>query len=360
MSFFKNYIPILIKNGHTVDIACNNSITKVIDLYTQLGCNIYSLSCARSPFSFGNIKAIKQLERIVEEGKYDIVHCHTPIAAAITRLACKKVRKSGTRVIYTAHGFHFYEGAPKINWLIYYTIEKLCSRYTDTLITINTEDYKLASARFDIKEIYHVPGVGIDISKLSDVICDVEAKKAEIGIPDSAKIILSVGELNSNKNHVTVIKALANLKRNDLHYVIAGRGPLEAELLKLATDFGVSERVHLIGYRNDVAELYQIADIFVFPSFREGLSVALMEAMACGLPCVVSKIRGNVDLIEDGLGGYYVSPNNIHEFSTKIAQIIDSKDIALSMSQHNKEKIKSFTFETVNKMLDRIYFKRQE
>ena len=151
MNFFKSFIGELISEGHTVDIACNNSKSPVPEIYSDWGCNIYPISCTRSPMNKGTVKAISELKKIVAENKYDIVHCHTPIAAMCTRLACKDLRKNGVRVIYTAHGFHFYNGAPKKNWLMYYPVEKICAKYTDTLITINKEDYEFAKKKMKAK-----------------------------------------------------------------------------------------------------------------------------------------------------------------------------------------------------------------
>ena len=147
MIFFKGLVKELIDVGHIVDIACNEETHKVPDCYREWGCKVYEIDCSRSPLSNGNIRAIRELKRIVYENHYDIVHCHTPIAGACTRLACKDFRKYGVKVFYTAHGFHFYKGAPIKNWLLFYPIEKLCSRFTDTLITINKEDYSLAKKR---------------------------------------------------------------------------------------------------------------------------------------------------------------------------------------------------------------------
>ena len=141
MGFFTSIVEELLKAEHTVDVATNLNIGKLPDCYREWGCKIYPISCTRSPFNKGTIAAIKEIRKIVREGDYDIVHCHTPIAAMCTRLACRKLRKNGLKVFYTAHGFHFYKGAPLKNWLLYYPIECLCAHWTDTLITINREDH---------------------------------------------------------------------------------------------------------------------------------------------------------------------------------------------------------------------------
>lgn len=293
MCFFKSLIKELIEEGNTVDIACNESDYKVDDYYRELGCRIYPVNWTRSPLSFSNIGAIKELKRIVQENRYDIVHCHTPIAGACTRLACKSLRKNGVKVFYTAHGFHFYKGAPLLNWLIYYPIEKSCSRYTDVLITINREDYELARQKMKAKRIEYVPGVGIDVGHFRDTVTDRTAKRKEFGFSDDDFLLLSVGELNANKNHQIVINALAKTQDPHIHYVIAGEGELHGFLEDLARKLGVADQVHLIGYRNDVADLYKMADVDVFPSIREGLGLAALEGMAAGLPLICSDNRGS-------------------------------------------------------------------
>ena len=212
MPFFKSYIKKLIDEGHTVDLASNITQSPIPSYYTEWGCKIFPIECARSPINIGNIKAILHIKKIVEENHYDIVHCHTPVAAACTRIACSTARKKGTKVIYTAHGFHFYTGAPLKNWILYYPVEKICSYWTDIIITINTEDYERAKKNFSAANIKYVPGVGIDVEKFENTTIDVEKKRRQIGIPADAFCLLSVGELNNNKNHQIVIKALANIK----------------------------------------------------------------------------------------------------------------------------------------------------
>ena len=350
MSFFEDMIKQLTDEGYVVDIATNEFNRPVPDFYRTNGYKIFSLSCSRFPLNKGNIKAVKEIREIVSNGNYDIVHCHTPIAGAVTRLACRKFRKNGLKVFYTAHGFHFYKGAPFKNWLIYYPIEKLCSRFTDVLITINHEDYELAKKKMKAKRIEYVPGVGIDVEKFSNAVVDRAAKRSELGIPEDAFLLISVGELNENKNHQVVIRALAQLNNPNIHYMIAGKGPLDEQLKLLSQKLGVENQVHLLGYRNDVAELYKTADVNVFPSIREGLPVALMEAMACGVPCVASRIRGNADLLPNEL---LFDPKPINDVVKAIKEVFsdDLEDII----NKNKEKIAEFDISIVNAIMRNVY-----
>ncbi len=352
-SFFKPHIEMLVKEGNTVDIACNCNGLEIDGFFDELGCNSYQIDFSRSPLSKDNIKAYGQLKKLIEQGGYDIVHCHTPNASMITRLVCRKFRrKNGLKVFYTAHGFHFYKGAKKLNWMLYYPIEKFCARFTDKLITINKEDYSLAKARFKAKEILYVPGVGVDFSRFFEATVDKAEKRKEIHIPQDAFLLFSVGELNENKNHQLVINALAKINNPDIHYAIAGVGEKEAYLLDLAKDLDICDKVHLLSYRTDVMELYQSADVFVFPSIREGLSVSLMESMASGLPVVCSRIRGNVDLIGEK-NGFLFSPYSVDECKTAIESTLhcDLNDI----SENNLKKITNFSQTIVLEKMRDIY-----
>ena len=351
MGFFNSYVKTLIGDGHTIDIATNEKDSRVPECYREWGCKIHHIDTSRSPLSMGNLKAIKQIKRIVASGNYDIVHCHTPVAAMCTRLACRKVRKKGTRVIYTAHGFHFFKGAPLKNWLIFYPVEKVCARFTDVLITINKEDYELAKIKLRAKRVEYVPGVGIDTEAFAASSVDVSEKRREIGVPDGARLLLSVGELNANKNHKTVLEAMKLIGDDSIHYAIAGKGALRDELGALADELGIGQRVHLLGYREDVRELYHAADVFVHPSYREGLPVSVMEAMASGLPVVASRIRGNVDLIKEG-GGILVSPADTNGFAEAIRTALADGS---AMGEYNKNAINDFSFDVVEKMLEEIY-----
>lgn len=349
MGFFKSFIKGLLDEGHTVDIATNETTSPVAECYREWGCRVFPISTSRSPLKWGNVKAIGEIRRLVLAEGYDIVHCHTPIAAVCTRLACKKARKKGTRVIYTAHGFHFYKGAPRKNWMIYYTAEKLCARHTDVLITINEEDYALAQRKLKAKRVECVPGVGVDLSRFGEKSGAREAKRAEIGAGDRI-LLLSVGELNENKNHETVLRALPALP--DAVYAVAGVGNKREELLALAESLGVRDRFHLLGYRSDVKELLEAADVFVFPSFREGLSVSVMEAMASGLPVVASRIRGNTDLVADG-GGRHFDPHSSEDCLRALKEVLEGDRAA--MGEYNARRAEQFGESPVYARMREIY-----
>ena len=355
MGFFKSFIKKLTDDGNQVELACNNT-ANVPEFYVENGFKIHSIDCSRAPINKGNFKAVKQLKKIVENGHFDIVHCHTPIAAACCRIACRKARKNGTKVIYTAHGFHFYKGAPFKNWLIYYPIEKICSHFTDVLITINTEDYALAQKKMNAKSIQYVPGVGIDIKRFSECVINREEKRKELGIPEDAMLLLSVGELNKNKNHETVIKALAKIHNSNIYYLIAGKGGLEYYLNELIENLDLNNNVKLIGYRADIAELYKAADICVLPSIREGLPVAVMEGMAAGLPLIVADNRGTRDLCQNNINGLVCNTFSSDEFADAINKLWNDTSLRRKMGNENLNAAGNFDIKKVNSIMNKIYF----
>ena len=362
--FEMNNVRILQQLGYEVHYAANYKMPAYGEDNRRLkGTEIkrHQIDFVRSPYEIkANIKAYQQLKALEENIHFDLIHCHTPMGGMLARLCSKKYRKDGTKVIYTAHGFHFYEGASLKNWLLYYPVEKLCSRWTDVLITINREDYDLAKKKMHTKTVEYVRGVGIDTEKFGKGKKEEnrECIRAELGIPKEAVLLLSVGELNKNKNHETVIRAVAKLpeiKEDKVYYAIAGKGELEEWLRKLIRNLGLESQVFLLGFREDMAVLYHAADIFLFPSKREGLSVALMEAMASGLPCIASKIRGNIDLLEDGKGGYLCQEDDIKGFAQKIEVLVKNMKVKEKFGYYNQEKIKKFNLYAVNEKMRKIY-----
>lgn len=343
MDFFPSLIRDLVEAGHHVDIACNDNLAPVSQIFTNLGCRISTIGCTRSPFHPGSLKAIRQLKSLVQREQYDIVHCHTPVAAFCTRLACRKLP---CKVVYTAHGFHFYKGAPLKNWLLFYPAEKLCAHFTDVLITINREDYALARNKMKAKKIVYVPGVGIDLEQFQPGSHSLTRESLEI--PAKNRVILSVGELSARKNHQVLIRAAAQLQNVTL--LIAGIGSQESQLKELARSLDVD--VRFLGYRKDIAALCGICDLFVLPSFQEGLPVALMEAMACGKAVSCSAIRGNTDLV-DADGGTLFDPGSAESCHQALHDAL-SGDLA-GMGRHNRQTVNAFSIEAVNQQMLEIY-----
>lgn len=360
-------IYLLLKQGYEVDVACNMesgstiSQEKVAEMKRNLksmNVNIYHIPIPRNVTAFSDIfRSVSITKKIMNERKYDLVHCHSPIGGIICRLAnrfCKNYKK--TKMIYTAHGFHFYKGAPLKNWLIYYPVEKLCAHFTDILITINKEDYALAKRKLKAKQIEYVPGVGIDTERFSECVINKAEKRKELAIPEDAMLLLSVGELNKNKNHETVIKALAKLHNPDIHYLIAGKGKLEDYLNDLIKSLNLENNVKLIGYRTDIAELYKAADICVFPSIREGLGLAAIEGMAAGLPLIVADNRGTRDFCQNNINGLVCNTFSSDEFADAINKLWNDTSLRRKMGNENLNAAGNFDIKKVNSIMNKIYF----
>lgn len=295
--FHLPYLKWFKKRGYEVHVAAKNDFINEPCIIPNCD-KYYDVKFARFPFSKTNIKAYKQLKKLIQENNYDIIHCHTPVAGVLTRLAARK--NKDTTVIYTAHGFHFFKGAPLLNWLIYYPVERFCARFTDKLITINKEDYERAK-QFKLRKngkVYYVPGVGIDLDKIENIKVDIKKKKTELGIQENIPVLLSVGELNKNKNHEIVLQALSELEDKKFIYLICGRGVLKEYLERKIQELHLENKAKLLGYRSDVIKILKTADLFIFPSKREGLPVSVIEAMAAGLLVIASNVRGNRDLID--------------------------------------------------------------
>ena len=357
-------IEVLQKQGYEVHVACNffsgntapaEEIADYRKQWAETGVIAHHIGFLRSPFSLKSFKIYAETKKLIRQGGFDLIHCHTPIVSVFTRLAARKLRKNGkTKVIYTAHGFHFYGGAPLINWLIYYPIEKLMAPLTDVLVTINKEDHRRAVRSLRAKHVVYAEGVGVDTEAIICEPAQTEQIRQELGMQPGDLLITSVGELNSNKNHAAAMRALTQCKTKNVHYAVAGIGEGRAALETLAEELGLSQRVHLLGFRTDVYQLLKTSDIFVFPSLREGLSVALMEAMACGLPAVVSNIRGNCDLIDEGQGGILCPSDDAEAFAAAIDKLAEDAALRQEMGEYNKEKIKAFDKHVVCQKIEDI------
>lgn len=313
----------------------------------------HEIPIARSPFSKSNIKAYKMLKEIIKSNDYDIIHCHTPMGGMLARLAASSV-KSKAKVIYTAHGFHFYKGAPALNWIIYYPIEKFMSYKTDCLITINKEDYEFSKKHFTHPDIKLVDGVGYNCEKFFYTETEEKQKiRKEKGFSYDEKLIIYVAEMNKNKNQSMLIEALKYIPYARL--IIVGADNYNGEYKKYAEESGVDERVDFFGHREDVDQLLKMSDVCAASSLREGLPVNIMEAMACGLPVVAADNRGHRALINSGVDGYLVEQNNSKEMSEKINGLFDNSQLYQTMSKNAAENIKRFSKENVLLQMEKIY-----
>lgn len=357
MQFHLPYIQSMHDRGWRTAVAGKNDYENPDDCQIPNCDEYFNVPFARNPLHKDNLRAYRQLKEIIDSGSFRVIHCHTPVGGILTRLAARRARKQGTKVFYTAHGFHFFKGAPLKNWLLYFPAEWLCAFFTDVLITINREDYAFAQKHMHAKRVVYLPGVGVDTSKLGIS----RERRAEIrqrlGVGEDDFFLLSVAELTPNKNHSMVLDALAILRNPHIRFISAGRGECMEAMLEKTKQLNLTDTVSFLGYRSDAKELYAAADAFVFPSFREGLSLALMEAMASGLPAIVGKIRGNTDLISDGVEGIY-TPLTAEGLAKSIDRMYRDADLRRRCGEAAKQKVQTFSLENVLAQMDDLY--RQE
>lgn len=356
--FNMNNIETLESLGYSVDVACNfgkeNPISKnEIDTFKSIlnkkNINVFETNCPR------NILKIKKMFKTYIELKklanndYDIVHTQSPIGGVLCRLAFRNARKKGTKIVYTAHGFHFYKGGPILSWILFYPLELLCSRYTDVLITINQEDYLLAKTKMKAKKIKYIHGVGVNIQNAKNTKVDVTKIRNRIGINDKIIWVLTVGELSQRKNQKKLIEAVSLI--DNIYLTIVGKGPLKDDLQQYINDNDLGNKVKLLGFRTDVIDLCASCDLFAFPSFQEGLPVALMEAMSAKKPVICSNIRGNVDLIRNK--EFLFDPNSNYEIKKAIENITKENWKEIGLENYNF--VSKFDIKNVNMEMKSIY-----
>lgn len=358
--FEMNDVKILQENGYTVHYASNfkNPVYDIDEKKLQeMGLVLHHIDICKSPFHvIKNAGACLKLRKIIKKEQIRLVHCHNPMGGVLGRLAALLCRRK-VCVIYTAHGFHFYKGAPKKNWLLYGTAERLLAHCTDRLITINHEDYENAK-RFGLRrggKVEYIPGVGVDIAKFRKIEELRPGKRRELALPEGAFHVVSVGELNENKNHKAVIRAIARLGGNDIYYSICGSGPLEIQLQEEIKALGLQQRVRLLGYRTDVAEVLQSADCFAFPSKREGLGIAAIEALACEVPMIAADNRGTREYVRDGGNGIMCDANSEQDFANAICRLKESVSLRRQLAEGCRQTAERFSIEATDKIMRRIY-----
>lgn len=358
--FEMNNVKILQELGYEVHYAANYNMPVYTDNNDRLdgtGIVQHQIDFVRSPYHIRkNIKALRQLVTLMRRVKFSLVHCHTPMGGVLGRIAAHKTNTKP--VIYTAHGFHFYTGAPIWNWLFFYPVERWISRWTDSLITINQEDYKRAKT-FPVRgNVEYVSGVGIEVEKYQNIQVDRKLVREKLGVPEDAFLMISVGELNKNKNHRVVIDAIYMLRDKNIYYILCGKGPEKERLNKIIKQYGLNSQIKMLGFRQDIPELLNSSDCFVFPSKREGLSVAVMEAMAVGLPIIASDIRGNRDLVKHGVNGYLCKCENKEQFKKKIFRIKNiSEEKIEKFKKVNRILSNTWEIELINSHMKKIYIK---
>lgn len=314
----------------------------------------------RSPFTISNIRAYKQLKQIIDRENYDIIHTHTPVGSVVTRLAARRACSRGTRVIYTAHGFHFFTGAPLLNWLIYYPTERFMARYTDTLITINDEDYKRAKRAFKT-DVRYVPGVGVDPDRFKPRLTKKQRNdlRLSLGLKSDDFVMIYPAELNKNKNQTMLIMAMEKLVAVNpyIHLLLPGKDSMNGFHSRLIKEKGLQNNIHLLGYRTDIPQLLMASDLSVSASYREGLPVHIMEAMTAGLPVITTECRGASELVKNHENGYVVKINNVYDFSSAVKNIYDEEK-RKEMAKNSKRRSVNYKLATIKTILAKIYEER--
>lgn len=358
--FHKPLVEVLHAHGCEVHVAARDNLAEKNGLKLDFVEKVYDVPFSRSPKSMDNVKAYRQLERIIDEIDYDIVHCNTPMGGIVTRLAARKARKNGTKVYYTAHGFHFYKGAAKKNWIVFYPIEKFFSRLTDKLITITAEDYKLASQKFHC-QVERIHGVGVDETRYFPV-DDVTKKKLrnEMGYGEEQKIVLCVGELLPNKNQTIAIHMMKEIVKqySDAQLLLAGNGPEKERLEQEIVKCNLHDNVQMLGYCIHLQDYQHIADVVVSCSKREGLPLNIVEAMLSENPVVASNNRGHRELIQNDENGFLVDIDGENEMSERVLLLLENSEKRSKISFNAKNYACQYTFQCVKEELQKIYFHR--
>ena len=356
LAFHTPYLKYFKDNGYEVHVATNGD--------EEIPCcdKKIKISFERSPFKLGNLRAIKQLKKVINEEKYDLIHTHTPMGSVVTRLASRKARKQyKTRVIYTAHGFHFFKGAPKSYWLMFYPVEKFLARYTDDLITINKEDYELAKKKFKTK-VHYIPGVGIDPKKFDIKMTEKEKEELRktLGIKKDDFVMIYPAELNANKNQILLINMMEKLtkKYNNIHLLLPGKDSYEGHYQRIVEKKNLQNNIHFLGFRKDIPQLLKISNVSVSTSLREGLPVNIIEAMYSELPIVATKCRGMSDLIKNNQNGFLIEKNLEKQFTDTIEKIYLKKIELEKIKNKNKKDSKKYLLDNILKEYIKIYEKK--
>ena len=368
-----SYIHILQSLGYKVDVVADfknpGTITseRAENLKTSLinmDVRVIDIAIPRSLSLSAVLSAYEEVKKLIKAEQYDLIHCHSPIGGAICRLAARVGKKNGTKVIYTAHGFHFYDGAPLKNWLIFYPVERALSRWTDVLITINKEDYHRASEQFKAKKTVYIPGVGVDTEKFAVCKVDNKKKRRDLSVKTDDFLLLSVGELSERKNQRIIIEALGKMKTEgslgNTVYLAVGKGDMQKTFEGLVKEYGLEGCVKFLGFRTDIAELCKTADCFVHPSVREGLGIAPLEAMAAGLPLISAKVNGIKDYTEEGVSGCCIDPESVDEMAAAIRKMDNDTGFREKCGRNNVVTARQFDINRTNEIMRNIYKERKK
>lgn len=332
--------------GYIVHVAARDNLAEKNGLQLKYADKKFEIAFRRSPLSFKNMTALKQMKKIINNEQYDLIICNTPVGGIVTRMAAKKARKKGTKVVYMAHGFHFYKGASKKNWLLYYPIEKHFAKKCDAVITITNEDFKFATERFKTNVI-RMHGVGVDGDRHYFVDENIKLSlRDELCIDKDAFMCLCVGELNQNKNQQFLVSLVPELKKkiNNFKLLLAGNGATKEELENQIKELGVENEVKLLGYQPKIERYVRACDVVLSASKREGLPFNVVEAMLTKKPVVVSVNRGHRELVEDGKTGFIT--NDKDKFFNAIVDLSVNKELYDTIAENAYKYAQNYTIKS--------------
>ena len=356
--FHLPHLKALKEQGHEVHVAAHDNLAVKNGLQLRYADRHIEIPFERTPFRIQNIRAYRMLKALIDSENYDLIVCNTPVGGILTRLAARRARKHGAKVVYIVHGFHFYKGAPIRNWILYYPLEKHMARLCDVVVTVNEEDYRFAKDRFPGR-VEHICGIGVDSERFHPATEEEQrAMRLREGLADEDFTVLCTGELNENKNQKTLVSATALLKDKipNLKVLLVGNGPKEAELKAQIRDLGLENTVRMLGYRTDLERIVPAVDAVASCSRREGLPLNIVEAMLCEKPVVTSDNRGHRELVENGVNGFIFLPEDSEGLAENLLQIGQKHDLARTMGLEGSQKARQYTVNEVKKQLRVIVF----
>lgn len=356
VQFLIPHLKKLKERGYEIEVACSNVGGRLDEVREKLCTTadaVHMVRLVRAPFKVSNLKGYLDLKRIIDKKHFDIIWTNEPVMGVMTRLAAQKARRRQTKVLYMVHGFHFYDGAPVRNWFLYYPIEWYVARYCDEIVTINREDYERAK-NMKAASVRYIHGIGVDTERYQNTEIKGSVRE-ELGLKEDSFIVLSVGELLPRKNHRVMLYALEQLKDRNVHYLICGKGQLEHDLRVLAEQLGIADQVHFLGYRADVIRICRQADVFALPSLREGLGLAGLEAMFCGLPILSSDTSGPRDYMKNGKTGFMYHPDDAKGFADGIRTLKKYPELRTTFGDYNRQAVTPFCIDYVKQEILELF-----
>lgn len=347
--FLLPHIKYLQEQGNIVECVCSKTGFWFDELKDKYGLTVHEIEFTRSPFSLKNRKGYKKLVELQKQEKYDLIYCQQPVGGLMGRLIAKKFKLP---CIYTAHGFHFFKGNNPLKNFLFKSVEKYLAKYTTALITINEEDYQ-ACKNWKAKYKYKINGIGYNDSKYPETKQKSEARK-DLNLTDEFTIV-TVAEFIKRKNYNAMLRTIAELKNENIKFLVCGTGRDKEKLEKLIRDLKIENKVNLLGYRKDINNIMIASDVFFLPSYQEGLTLSIIEALHFGLPIITSTARGNKDLVVDGENGFISEPDNYKMHAENILKIKNNENLYNKIKKENLEVSKNYDLKVVLEQLENIY-----